>query len=199
MYAPLGVQYGLSKISGHRYGLSQALQWQLGDHFLEAGAWVEKDVFNRLQARYNLTDGSPAGQPLLDQPVHLQGDFTSTRDSLQLDLKDTWSLLDDRLRLQYGFKRLDLDYEMAGYRNAGDYIAGRQPRLSTSWNDDFLPQAGLVYDLDGRSQLFASYSENMALPRAPTMSTEPPARMSRHRKPSGRRTTKSGIASIDRP
>ncbi|ANI15778.1 TonB-dependent receptor [Pseudomonas citronellolis] len=165
LFDPLGVQYGLSKISGHRYGLSQALQWQLGEHFLEAGAWIEKDVFNRLQARYNLTDGSPAGQPLLDQPVHLQGDFTSTRDSLQLDLKDTWSLLDDRLRLQYGFKRLDLDYRIEGQRNAGDYIAGRQPRLSTSWKDDFLPQAGLVYDLDGRSQLFASYSENMALPR----------------------------------
>lgn len=29
LYAPLGVQYGLSKISGHRYGLSQALQGSL--------------------------------------------------------------------------------------------------------------------------------------------------------------------------
>ena len=162
---PRGVQYGLSSLSGHRYGGRSSLTWHVGQHALEAGGWAEKDVFNRLQARYNLSDGSPDGSPLFNEPVHKQGDFTSTRDSLQLNIKDTWTLLDDRLRLQYGFKRLDLDYRIEGYRNAGDYIANRQPRLSTSWTDNFLPQAGLVYDLTANSQLFASYSENMALPR----------------------------------
>ena len=162
---PRGVQYGLSALSGHRYGARTGLQWELGAHRLEAGVWAEKDVFNRLQARYNLTDGSPAGEPLRNEPVHLQGDFTSTRDSLQLHLKDTWSLLDDRLLVQFGFKRLELDYRIEGQRNAGDYINGRNPRLSTTWRDGFLPQLGVVYNLTGNSQLFASYSENMALPR----------------------------------
>lgn len=162
---PRGVQYGLSSLSGHRYGGRSSLTWHVGQHAIEAGVWAEKDVFNRLQARYNLSDGSPDGSPLFNEPVHKQGDFTSTRDSLQLNIKDTWTLLDDRLRLQYGFKRLELDYRIEGYRNAGDYIANRQPRLSTSWTDNFLPQAGLVYDLTANSQLFASYSENMALPR----------------------------------
>lgn len=165
LFAPRGLQYGLSSISGHRYGARSSLTWQVGQHSIEAGVWAEKDVFNRQQARYNLDDGNPDGLPLLDEPVHLQGDFTSTRDSLQLNLKDTWSLFDDRLRLQYGFKRLDLDYQIEGYRNAGDYINHRQPRLSTTWSDDFLPQAGLVYELNDYSQVFASYSENMALPR----------------------------------
>lgn len=165
LFAPRGVQYGLSALSGHRYGARTGLQWQLGDHRLEAGVWAEKDVFNRLQARYNLTDGSPAGDALRDEPVHRQGDFTSTRDSLQLHLKDTWSLLDDRLLLQYGFKRLDLDYRIEGQRNAGDYINHRSPRLSTTWRDGFLPQVGAVYNLTDSSQVFASYSENMALPR----------------------------------
>jgi len=165
LFDPKGVQYGLSALSGHRYGGRTGLQWQLGDHRLEAGVWAEKDVFNRLQARYNLSDGSPAGEPLLDEPVHLQGDFTSTRDSLQLHLKDTWALLDDRLLLQYGFKSLQLDYRIEGQRNAGDYIAGRDPRLSTTWRDGFLPQLGVVYNLTDSAQLFASYSENMALPR----------------------------------
>ncbi|MFJ4374712.1 TonB-dependent receptor [Pseudomonas japonica] len=165
LFAPRGVQYGLSALSGHRYGARTGLQWQLGDHRLEAGVWAEKDVFNRLQARYNLTDGSPAGDALRNEPVHRQGDFTSTRDSLQLHLKDTWSLLDDRLLLQYGFKRLDLDYRIEGQRNAGDYINHRSPRLSTTWRDGFLPQVGAVYNLTDSSQVFASYSENMALPR----------------------------------
>ncbi|MFL9673922.1 TonB-dependent receptor domain-containing protein [Pseudomonas marginalis] len=122
-------------------------------------------MFNRQQARYNLTDGSPAGEPLFNEPVHLQGDFSSTRNSLQYHLKDTWTLLDDRLRLQFGFKSLHLKYRIEGYRNADDYINDRQPRLATQWNDAFLPQAGLVYNLTDDTQVFASYSENMALPR----------------------------------
>ncbi|MFV2949783.1 TonB-dependent receptor [Pseudomonas japonica] len=165
LFDPKGVQYGLSALSGHRYGGRTGLQWDIGNHRLEAGIWAEKDVFNRLQARYNLSDGSPAGEPLLNEPVHRQGDFTSTRDSLQLHLKDTWALLDDRLLVQYGFKSLQLDYRIEGQRNAGDYIAGRDPRLSTTWRDGFLPQLGVVYNLTDSAQLFASYSENMALPR----------------------------------
>jgi iron complex outermembrane receptor protein len=165
LFAPRGVQYGLSSLSGHRFGGRTGLQWDIGQHQVDTGVWAETDVFNRQQARYNLTDGSPAGEPLFNEPVHLQGDFSSTRNSLQYHLKDTWTLLDDRLRLQFGFKSLYLKYRIEGYRNAGDYINDRQPRLATQWNDAFLPQAGLVYNLTDDTQVFASYSENMALPR----------------------------------
>ncbi|WP_324745662.1 TonB-dependent receptor [Pseudomonas veronii] len=165
LFTPRGVQYGLSSLSGHRFGGRTGVQWDIGQHQIDTGVWAETDVFNRQQARYNLTDGSPAGEPLFNEPVHLQGDFSSTRNSLQYHLKDTWTLLDDRLRLQFGFKSLNLKYRIEGYRNAGDYINNRQPRLATQWNDAFLPQAGLVYNLTDDTQVFASYSENMALPR----------------------------------
>ncbi|MCU1717256.1 TonB-dependent receptor [Pseudomonas sp. 5P_3.1_Bac2] len=165
LYDPKGLQYGLSALSGHRFGGRTGLQWLVGAHQIDSGLWAETDVFNRQQGRYNLSDGSPTGERLLNEPVHLQGDFSSTRNSLQYHLKDTWSLLDDRLLLQAGFKSLHLEYRIEGYRNAGDYINNRQPRLSTQWNDAFLPQAGLVYNLTDDTQVFASYSENMALPR----------------------------------
>lgn len=165
LFAPRGVQYGLSSLSGHRFGGRTGLQWEVGQHRIDTGLWAETDVFNRQQGRYNLSDGSPDGTPLFNEPVHLQGDFSSTRNSLQYHLKDTWSLLDDRLLLQFGFKSLNLKYRIEGYRNAGDYINNRQPRLSTQWNDAFLPQAGLVYNLTDDTQVFASYSQNMALPR----------------------------------
>jgi len=59
---------------------------------------------------------------LLNQPVHLQRDYQSTRDTLQLNLKDTWSLLADRLKLDFGVKSLNLDYDIHGFRNPNDYI-----------------------------------------------------------------------------
>lgn len=166
LFAPRGLQYGLSTIAGDRRGITTRLEHQLGIHTLQLGAWYEIDDYHRTQARYNQEGGSPAGRPLLDEPVHLQRDHTSQRDSLQLFVKDTLALLDGRLKLEIGAKALDLDYEIEGYRNAADYIAQRRPRITDSWDDSFLPQAGAVFSVNGTDQLFASYSENLALPRS---------------------------------
>ena len=165
LVAPRGLQYGLSTVGGQRKGLSSRVQFDAGIHSLQAGVWLERDNYHRTQARFNQANGDPDGQPLLNEPVHLQRDHTSTRDSLQLFLKDTLSLLDARLKLDVGVKALDLDYELLGYRNPADYIAQRRPRIAANWSDSFLPQVGAVYSLNDSDQVFASYSENLALPR----------------------------------
>lgn len=164
LHAPLGLQYGLSTVGGTREGLVAAATWVVGAHTLDVGAWRERDEYHRTQARYNQDGGNPAGRPLLDQPVHLQRDFWSTRRSTQLHLKDTWRLLDERLAIELGAKALDLDYQIAGARNPGDYIAGRRPVIRDNWKDGFLPQAGVVWSF-GREQLFASWSQTLALPQ----------------------------------
>ena len=166
LYAPQGLQYGLSTISGDRWGGRTAFVWTAGAHQIEAGAWLERDEYHRTQARYNLEGGNPAGVPLLNQPVHLQRDYQSTRDTLQLNLKDTWSLLADRLKLDFGVKSLNLDYDIQGFRNPNDYINQRQPTLSASWVDHFLPQIGAVYNLTPHTQAFGSWSKTLALPRS---------------------------------
>jgi iron complex outermembrane receptor protein len=163
--APRGLQYGLSTVGGVRKGLTTSAEYQLGVHTFSAGVWIEQDDYHRTQARYNHENGDPAGAPLLDEPVHLQRDYVSTRDTVQFFVKDVISLVDDRLRLDLGFKAIDIDYQITGYRNPGDYIAQRTPTLKDNWRDSFLPQVGLVFDLTSREQIFASYSENLALPR----------------------------------
>ena len=163
--APRGLQYGLSTINGERKGVSTSGEWRVSNHSLQAGLWYEDDDYHRTQARYNHEGGNPDGAPLLTEPVHLQRNYVSTRQSTQFFLKDVISLLDDRLKLDIGFKGLWVDYEITGYRNPGDYIARRQPTLTAKWEDSFLPQVGAVYNLTDREQVFASYSENMALPR----------------------------------
>ena len=165
LFAPKGLQYGLSTINGRRKGLTANAEYKVGFNTFSLGIWKETDIFHRTQQRYNQAGGSPDGIPLLNEPVHLQRNFVSTRDSTQIYLKDTISLLENRLKVDVGFKALDLDYEIKGARNPGDFIAQRRPVIVTEWKDSFLPQVGAVFNLTGRTQVFASYSENLALPR----------------------------------
>ncbi|MDO8378091.1 MAG: TonB-dependent receptor [Phenylobacterium sp.] len=165
LFAPKGLQYGLSTVDGTRQGVTGKLTWNLGIHALSAGVWLENDDYHRTQQRYNQVGGSPDGAPLLSEPVHLQRNYTSTRDTVEFFVKDTLSLLDERLHIDLGFKSLSVDYNIAGYRNPADFINRRQPSISKTWEDSFLPQVGAVFDVNSRDQIFASYSENMALPR----------------------------------
>jgi len=163
--APRGIQYGLSTVDGTRKGITGRAEWRLPGHRLQAGAWYEDDDYHRTQQRYNVENGHPDGAPLFNEPVHLQRNFTSTRKTLQVFAKDTISLLDDRVKLDVGFKGLDIDYEISGYRNPADFINRRTPTITDTWKDYFLPQVGAVWSVTDREQVFASYSENMALPR----------------------------------
>ncbi|WP_340265220.1 TonB-dependent receptor [Sphingobium mellinum] len=172
--APLGVQYGRSGVGGDRYGITSKLHWEVGSNAIEAGIWAETDKYHRTQARYNTTDGAPDGTPNLNAPVYLRRDYRSKRDTLQIFLKDTIKLADDRLVLDLGFKGLVMDYVQRGYRDFDDYyrvvggvgVPGWGPQANTAhYKDMFLPMAGLLYKLDGRTQVFASYAENMALPK----------------------------------
>ncbi|MDX3899833.1 MAG: TonB-dependent receptor [Sphingobium sp.] len=172
--APRGVQFGRSGVGGNRYGITSKLHWEMGVNTVEAGVWAEVDKYHRTQARYNTVDGRPDGAPNLDELVYLRRDYRSKRDTTQIFLKDTLKLDDERLILDFGFKGLLLDYVQRGYRDFDDYyrvvggrgVAGWGPQSNTAdYKDLFLPMAGLLYKLDQRSQIFASYAENMALPK----------------------------------
>lgn len=163
--APKGIQYGLSGVDGIRKGVTAKVAWRLGFNKIEAGLWLENDDYHRTQNRYNVENGHPDGAPLFNERVHAQRDYKSLRETKQFFVKDTLTLLEAKLKVELGFKATDIDYKIAGYRNPNDYINLRHPILKDNWKDSFLPQIGAVYSLTGRDQVFASYSENMALPR----------------------------------
>lgn len=175
--APAGTQYGKSGVGGDRYGILASLHWEFGINTLEAGVWAELDKYHRTQLRLNTVGGSPLGAPT-DEVVYFRRDYRSKRDTTQLFIKDTLSLMDGKLDLTLGVKSLTLDYQHNGYRNFADYyrttgtaenpigIPGYGPQLNTAhYNDNFLPLVGLLYKFDERTQIFASFAENMALPR----------------------------------
>lgn len=172
--APKGIQYGRSGVGGDRYGIVNKLHWEMGNNALETGVWAEVDKYHRTQARYNTVDGAPDSAPNLDELVFLRRDYSSRRDTLQVFLKDTLKLADERLVIDAGFKGLSLDYVLRGYRDFDDYyrvvngvgVPGWGVQSNRAhYTDMFLPMAGLLYKITERTQVFASYAENMALPK----------------------------------
>lgn len=171
--APRGTQFGKSGVGGDRYGITAKLHWEFGFNTLEAGVWMETDKYHRTQLRLNTTDGSPLSPPT-SEIVFLRRDYRSKRETTQIFAKDTMSFMDGKLSLTLGFKGLSIDYSLNGYRDYNDYyrvvggvpVPGYGPRYGkANYKDMFLPQAGLLYKLDGRTQVFASYAENLALPK----------------------------------
>ncbi|CAN5317245.1 TonB-dependent receptor [soil metagenome] len=178
VFAPKGVQFGRSGVGGDRYGITSIVHWEMGQNTVEGGVWAEVDKYHRTQARYNTVDGAPDSAPNLNELVYLRRDYRSKRDTLQVFLRDTLKLADEKLTIDLGFKGLVMDYRQRGYRDFDDYyrtttvgtttvgIPGWGPQTNSAhYRDLFLPMVGLLYKLDGRTQVFASYAENMALPK----------------------------------
>jgi len=172
--APRGLQYGLSDVGGDRYGITGRIVWEHAGHSLQAGFWAELDKYHRTQLRLNNENGAPDGALIPDEIVYLRRDYRSKRETLQLFVRDRISLPGDRLVLDLGIKSLSLDYQQRGYRDFNDYVRtvngvnlpGWGPQFNAArYTDHFLPSAGLLYKLDARSQIFASYAENYALPK----------------------------------
>ncbi|MFU8926690.1 TonB-dependent receptor [Acinetobacter puyangensis] len=164
LYAPKGIQYGLSSMDGERYGINTAFQIDLEDHYLETGVWLEYDKYHRKQARYNIQDGNPSLQALLNEPVHLQRDYQSKREISQFYVQDKWQI-NPKISTTLGVKAVNFDYQVKGYRNATDYIQQQQPQIDKTWKDNFLPYLGILYKPNTRDEIFASFAQNMALPR----------------------------------
>ncbi|HAE26986.1 MAG TPA: TonB-dependent receptor, partial [Hyphomonas adhaerens] len=162
---PRGVQYGLSGVGGTRKGAVAGLEWQVANHKVEFGAWYEDEDYNRTQQRLNKTNGSADGDVIWDEVAYYRRNYTSTRKTTQLFLKDTISLMEDKLNLEVGVKSLSVDYQLSGYRDYNDYEVFGPQTVGEDYSDNFLPMVGAVYDMNDSDQLFASYSQNYALPR----------------------------------
>jgi len=175
---PQGVLWGLTHLEGERYGGRLDLTWDVNEmNTFQAGVWYENDEFYRNTTRYNIRDGLAQPEPLFDSIAFLRKDFTQTTDSMQLYLKDTLKLLEDRLTIEAGVKALDVDVEVDGFRSVEDYdvwarryddadFLANGAHIDASWDDYFLPSVGATYNLTETVQVFASYAKSMSSPTA---------------------------------
>ncbi|EDX80041.1 MAG: TonB-dependent receptor [Brevundimonas sp. 32-68-21] len=140
-----------------RAGLISRLSYTLGDHKLDAGVWYEDNDFHQAAYLYGLTKGvAPTNfQRFYDNPFRTRWDYQFTTKTYQFHVGDTWSVTDN-LKVNAGFKALNVT-------NEAETITSNTPINGViKARDYFLPSAGILYRLDERNEMFASFTRNMA-------------------------------------
>jgi hypothetical protein len=150
----------------NRAGERSTLDWQLGDHAVEAGLWYERNASSTARRWYPF---SAANNDLTPYDVPRNFNFTQyyvtlKADDVQLHLQDQWRIL-PTLLLQAGVK--------ASLQTAGNQVVTQQLNLPTAnpptlfptgsiaSNNWFLPQAGAVWDASDSEQIFVNVQKNM--------------------------------------
>lgn len=152
-------------MGGDRYGVTASVAWETAINKLEVGGWYETYDFDQVRPLYNLV---PTTGDLLKAapPIVVYYDNHFSTDVLQLYVKDTLRLLDDRLTLEFGAKGLDVQRDYNGIANLDDFNNSTNRTTSKKDKDWFQPQVGASYSLTEATQLFGNYAENFsAAPR----------------------------------
>ncbi|TFW17639.1 TonB-dependent receptor family protein [Duganella callida] len=136
-----------------RDGIISDVTWDIGDHTVAAGAWGERNNHTGSRRYYAVTGPADTMYYLTNAfATDWSQNFITT--TSQYYLQDTWALLDKKLKLNAGFKAVDVDIRatnLVGTRAAGNLDAEKK----------FLPQVGFNYALTANDEVFASASKNM--------------------------------------
>ncbi len=149
-----------------REGLISTLQWQVGDHQLEAGGWYEHNRSSTYRRWYPFSEANNDLTPydVPENPAFTQYAMQMTTDVVQLHLQDQWRIT-PTLQLQAGVKSnlqtadgkvLIQQKNLASNANPTLYPSG-----SITSNEWFLPQAGVVWDVTDHEQIFANVQKNL--------------------------------------
>lgn len=139
-----------------RTGLMPSLTWQIGDHRLQAGLWLEKNAHGVQRNFYDLRLDTPPDDIFFyrnpDARVFRQRFDTDTR---QFYMLDHMEFVDGRLAIDAGFKgtRVEVDGKNLIGTRAGDRLVAQ---------DNFQPQLGARWRINDTEEVFGSYAENMA-------------------------------------
>ncbi|MGH8082545.1 MAG: TonB-dependent receptor, partial [Lysobacter sp.] len=141
-----------------RTGFMPSLSWQIGNHRLQAGLWLESNDHGVQRNFYDLQRNEPPNDIFFyrnpSQRVFRQRFDTDTRMYYVLDHME---FIDGRLAIDAGFKGLKVETD-------GKTLIGAPSRASGKLvsEDNFLPQIGGRWQLSEHEEIFGSYSENLS-------------------------------------
>lgn len=150
-----------------RSGVLASASWEAGFNHLQAGLWYEDNTSSA--ARYiwtNVTGPFSLAQYLEGTPDTAQWVQETHWKTWQFYVQNTMKLLDDALTIDFGFKSTFSKSEA----RAIDGIAKVAPPPNSQFasgtliaKDNFLPEAGIHWNIAPGHELYASYAENMAM------------------------------------
>ena len=151
----------------NRTGVTATATLTLGAHDIKAGVWFEGNAFDQARRFYNATLADvPSPYIFPANPFYTQWQYRFNTTTEQFSLSDTFQA-SDALTLSAGFKSLDVNTD-------GELLVGSgKPSGSIAAKKNFLPQAGLNYQLSKTDELFASLARNMRAYQAAATGTTP--------------------------
>jgi iron complex outermembrane recepter protein len=143
----------------NRHGLTASLNFTVAGNEIEIGGWYQnaKTVQER---NYFLLDGPFTTLYYFNKSgtLYARGfDQHYDTDTRMLYAQDTLHLLDERLTVNFGAKKLQVDTTAQSLVATTSNAAGE-----IKADSDLLPQVGVNYKLDEHQELYASYNKNMA-------------------------------------
>jgi iron complex outermembrane receptor protein len=152
--APLSIR--TTEYDIDRTGVVSGLTFDLGDHSLSAGVWIETNDFNQARRFY----GEPSSvRPTRSftqfqrNPFETRWEYAFTTDTLQLHIQDSWQVT-DALRIELGAKAVQVDVDAST-------VTGDNKTGSIETSENFLPQLGFVWSLTDKHEIYSTLGKNV--------------------------------------
>lgn len=151
--APLSIR--TTEYDIDRTGVVSGLTFDLGDHSLNAGVWIETNDFNQARRFYGETGLVTPTRSFTEfqrNPLLTQWEYAFTTDTLQLHIQDSWQAT-DALRIELGVKSMEVEVD------AGT-VVGDNKTGSIETSENFLPQVGFVWGLTDKHEIYSTLGKN---------------------------------------
>jgi iron complex outermembrane receptor protein len=139
-----------------RSGVISTLSLTAGAHTLSVGLWIEDNDFEQARRFYGEQSIAAPTRDFLkfqSNPLLTQWEYAFNTETTQLHVKDLWQV-SDALRLEFGFKSVQVDVDART-------IVGANKTGKISTEENFLPQAGFVFDMNNQGEFFGAVSQNV--------------------------------------
>ncbi|MBV8603090.1 MAG: TonB-dependent receptor [Pelomonas sp.] len=151
----------------HRSGEIGNFDLELGEHTIKFGLWHETNHFDQARRFYAVSPTAvPSPYDFPSNPFATQWQYRFRTNTNQFWLGDTWTAT-RQLTLTAGFKSLAVSTDGEAQVSSGN------PSGTVESKKNFLPQAGLNYQLTASDELFAEYARNMRAFQAAATGTTP--------------------------
>ena len=163
-WSPDPLYFRETQYNNSRYGSNAKLATTVAGNAIEAGLWYESNSTHMMRPAWRLVNWQTGPQVNFDDVIRLNFDRQADITTNMAYVQNTNKLLDDRLKLTYGAKYLNVGakfHSNGNTLNAPAFGDPDRPDFDVTAKGSFLPQAGAVLSLNANEQLFANYSENM--------------------------------------